>query len=87
MLNRISDYVTEDHLKKYFETKFGVQVSKITMSIDKPMVVFNDEILKMGNIKACFKIGMRNRQNRYRKVEEEEYERNRSIVSHNMKQP
>lgn len=61
MLNKISDYVNEDHLKKYFETKFGVEVSKITMSIDKPMVVFKDEILKMGNIKACFKIGMRNR--------------------------
>jgi hypothetical protein len=85
MLNKISDNIGEDDLKKYFETKFNSRVEKISMSIDKPMVMFGPEIFKTGTIKSCFKIGMRNRQSRYRKVEENEFERNRAIVTDHRK--
>lgn len=42
----------------------------------KPLVVFERKILDTGFIKACFKLGTRNRQSRYRKIEDEEFERN-----------
>ena len=61
ILNKLSNYITEDHLRQFFETKFKVPVEKIKMSHDKPMVVFGKEILETGYIKACFKLGTRNR--------------------------
>lgn len=66
ILNKISDYVTEKHLKEYFERKFDIPVQEIKMSIDKPMIVFRKEILDKGYLKTYFKIGTRNRSNRYR---------------------
>ena len=61
ILNKLPNYITEEHLKQFFETKFKVPVEKIKMSHDKPMVVFGKEILETGYIKACFKLGTRNR--------------------------
>jgi hypothetical protein len=75
ILNKVSDYITEDHLKQFFETKFKVEVDKIKLSCDKPMVIFKKEIIDNGFIKACFKLGTRNRQSRYKKIEDEEFER------------
>jgi len=42
--------------------------------MDKPTIIFGREILERGFIKACFKLGLRNRVSRYRKVQDEEYE-------------
>ena len=57
----MSDYITEKHLKQFFETKFKVEVESIKLSQDKPLVIFKKEILDTGFIKACFKLGTRNR--------------------------
>ena len=61
ILNEVSDYITEDHLKQFFETKFKVPVEKIMLINGKPLVVFDRKILETGFIKACFKLGTRNR--------------------------
>jgi hypothetical protein len=65
----------------FFENKFKVKVQEIQMQIDKPIVVFSQEILDTGYIKACFKLGTRNRQSRYRKIEEEEFQRSNEFRS------
>jgi hypothetical protein len=41
--------------------------------VDKPILVFGKEILEKGFIKACFKLGLRNRISRYRKLQDEEF--------------
>jgi hypothetical protein len=61
ILNKVSDYITEDHLKQFFEQKFKVKVVSIKLTSDKPMVIFGKDILETGFIKACFKLGTRNR--------------------------
>jgi hypothetical protein len=61
ILNKVSNYITEDHLKQFFETKFKVPVEKIILSVDKPVIIFSKGILDTGYIKACFKLGTRNR--------------------------
>ena len=61
MLNKVSENISQDDLERYFETKFNCKVEKISMSIDKPMVMFSNDIFQSGIIKSCFKIGMRNR--------------------------
>ena len=48
-------------------------VEKVNLNRDKPVVVFSKEILTTGFLKACFKLGLRNRMSRYKKLEEEEY--------------
>jgi len=81
ILNKVSDFITEDHLRQFFNMKFKVPVQKIKMSIDKPMVIFGPEILESGFIKACFKLGTRNRHSRYKRIEDDEYERNNKFKS------
>jgi hypothetical protein len=56
-------------------------VEKIKMAHDKPMVVFGKEILETGYIKACFKLGTRNRQSRYKRLEDEEFEQKQEFRS------
>lgn len=89
ILNKLSDFITEDHLRQFFNMKFKVPVQKIKMSIDKPMVIFGPEILSTGFIKACFKLGTRNRHSRYKRIEDDEFEKkNRfrsGIISDNRK--
>ena len=64
----MSDHISEKHLKTFFETKFKVEVENIKISIDKPTIIFAKGFLEKGFIKACFKLGMRNRMSRYRKL-------------------
>ncbi len=68
MLNKINEHINESHLKQFFEAKFKVAVEKITLNREKPMVVFGKEILETGFLKACFKLGLRNRMSRYKKL-------------------
>ena len=68
VLNKISEHINEDHLKQFFETKFKVAIEKITLNRDKPVIVFSKEILTTGFLKACFKLGLRNRMSRYKKI-------------------
>jgi len=70
ILNKVSRYFTDNHLKAFFEAKFKVPVCKIKNLVDKPTIVFGPEILERGFIKACFKLGLRNRVSRYRKLQE-----------------
>lgn len=42
--------------------------------MDKPTIIFSPEILENGFLKACFKLGLRNRMSRQRKVQDEELE-------------
>lgn len=81
ILNKLSDFVTEDHLRQFFSKKFKVAVKKVQMSVDKPIIVFDDEILRTGFIKACFKLGLKSRHSRYRRIEDEEYERKNQFRS------
>lgn len=74
ILNKISDKINEKHLKTFFENKFKVPVEKIMISVDKPTVIFTSELLKKGFIKACFKLGLKNKQSRYKRLEEQEFE-------------
>jgi hypothetical protein len=75
ILNKVSSFINEHHLKQFFEAKFKVPVKKIMISSEKPTVVFGPEILEKGFLKACFRLGLRNVMSRYRKLEEEEYEK------------
>lgn len=61
ILNEVSDFITEEHLKQFFENKFKVRVEQIRMNNKKPIVIFDQDILDKGFIKACFKLGTRNR--------------------------
>lgn len=45
------------------------------------MVIFSPGILESGFIKACFKLGTRNRQSRYKRIEDEEFERKQKFRS------
>jgi hypothetical protein len=45
------------------------------MSCEKPMIVFDEEILRSGYIKACFKLGLKARHSRYKRIEDEEFQR------------
>ena len=71
ILNKVSELINEHHLKKFFEEKFKVPVEKITLNRDKPMVIFSSDILKTGFLKACFKLGLRGRMSRYKKIHDE----------------
>jgi translation elongation factor EF-Tu-like GTPase len=66
-LNKVSEHISDHHLKQYFENKFKVPVESVRIATDKPTIVFGPEILDRGFIKACFKLGLRTRQSRYRK--------------------
>ena len=70
ILNKVSEHITENHLKQYFEGKFKVPVTSISIISEKPTIVFSPMILEKGLMKACFKIGLRNRASRYRKLQE-----------------
>jgi hypothetical protein len=67
ILNKVSEHISEIDLKNYFEFKFQKKVREVKLMIDKPVIVFDDEILKSGLIKACFKIGLKNRTSKYRR--------------------
>jgi len=73
ILNKVNDYINETHLKQFFEAKFKVPVTKIIISGDKPTIVFDEQILERGFLKACFKLGQRQRFSRYKKLQEQEY--------------
>lgn len=70
ILNKVSPHITDEHLKQFFEYKFKVPVTSVKISMDKPTIIFGPEILEKGFIKSCFKLGLRNRVSRYRKVED-----------------
>lgn len=74
ILNKMSDFITEDDLKQFFQTKFICSVQKVKVNIDKPLIIFGPDFLEKGSIKACFKLGLKNRASRYRKLQEKEYE-------------
>lgn len=74
ILNKVSEHISEDHLKQFFEGKFKVPVTKVSIQNDKPTIVFGPELLEKGFLKACFKLGARARLSRYRKIQEKEWE-------------
>jgi len=74
ILNKVSDHINAGHLKQFFEDKFKVPVEGVAISQDKPTIIFGPQILDRGYIKACFKLGLRTRQSRYRKLEDNEFE-------------
>lgn len=73
ILNKVSEHINENHLRQFFEGKFKVPVTKVSIQSDKPTIVFGPEIMERGFLKACFRLGLRNRFSRYRKIEEEEF--------------
>ena len=70
ILNTISDEISAKSLSRFFEDKFKVPVSKISVSSDKPTIVFGPELLQRGLIKACFKLGLRRRFTPFRRMGE-----------------
>lgn len=74
ILNKVSEHISDAHLKQFFETKFKVPVESVKISVDKPTIIFGPEILERGFIKACFKLGLRTRVSRYRRQQDEEFE-------------
>ena len=40
ILNKVSEHITENHLRQYFEGKFKVPVTSIAITQDKPTIVF-----------------------------------------------
>lgn len=81
ILNKINEHINERHLKQFFEAKFKVQVEKISLNRDRPMIVFAKEILETGFLKAAFKMGLRNRMSRYKKMQEDEYAESKQFRS------
>ena len=79
--NPVSEFINDKHLKQFFENKFKCPVSKVELSRDRPTVVFGPEILEKGFLKACFRLGAKNRMSRYRKLEEEEYDEDKKFKS------
>ena len=61
--------------------KFKVAVKAIQLSQDRPMIIFEKEIIDSGFIKAPFKLGTRNRLSRYKKLEDEEFEKKNQFKS------
>jgi hypothetical protein len=51
------------------------------------MIVFGKEILEKGFLKACFKLGHRNRMSRYKKLQEDEYAVSKQFRSSIMSDP
>lgn len=87
ILNKISEVINENHLKQFFEAKFKVSVEKITLNRDRPMIIFGKEILETGFLKAAFKLGLRSRMSRYRKLQEDEYAESKQFRSAIMSDP
>lgn len=67
-MNKVSEHISDQHLKQFFEYKFKVPVEHVKISVDKPTIIFSPDILDRGFIKACFKLGLRTRVSRYRKL-------------------
>jgi len=44
-LNKVSEHISDHHLKQYFENKFKVPVESVRIATDKPTIVFGPEIL------------------------------------------
>lgn len=61
ILNKVSNFITAEHLTQFFQQKFKVDIEEIQLSSDKPIIIFSKEILETGFLKACFKLGTRNR--------------------------
>lgn len=81
ILNKVSEHISDGHLKQYFENKFKVPVESVKISVDKPTIIFGNEILDRGFIKACFKLGLRSRVSRYRKLQDNELEEENKFKS------
>jgi hypothetical protein len=82
ILNKVNENITENHLRQFFEAKFKVPVEKLYLANgDKPTIIFGPQILERGLLKACFKLGCRNRMSRYKKLQEKEYEEQQKFVS------
>ena len=84
ILNKVSEHISETHLRKFFEAKFKVPVTKVSIQGDKPTIVFGSELLERGFLKSCFKLGLRNRFSRYRRLEEKEWEESKQFRSNIM---
>ena len=69
----MNEHINENHLKQFFEAKFKIPVVSVQMSNDKPAITFGGELLERGFLKSMFKLGMRNRVSRYKRLQEEEY--------------
>lgn len=87
ILNKINEHINENHLKQFFEAKFKVSVEKVALNRDRPMIIFGKEILDTGFLKAAFKLGLRNRMSRYRKMQEDEYAESKQFRSSIMSDP
>jgi sugar diacid utilization regulator len=87
ILNKLNEHIKEHHLKQYFEAKFKVAVERIQLSREKPMIVFSKEILETGFLKAAFKLGLRSRMSRYKKLQEDEYAESKQFRSSIMSDP
>lgn len=70
----MNEHISDGHLKQFFQTKFKVPVEQVKVSCDKPTIIFGPEILDRGFIKACFKLGLRTRVSRYKKLEDAEHD-------------
>ncbi|MEY3441717.1 MAG: hypothetical protein RL493_967 [Pseudomonadota bacterium] len=51
------------------------------------MIIFGKEILETGFLKAAFKLGLRNRMSRYKKMQEDEYVQSKEFRSTIMSDP
>jgi|LauGreDrversion4_2_1035121.scaffolds.fasta_scaffold63925_5 hypothetical protein len=51
------------------------------------MIVFGKEILEKKMLKSCFKLGLRNRASRYKKLQEEEFAQSKQFRSSIMSDP
>ena len=40
ILNKVSEHISDQHLKQFFETKFKVPVESVRISVDKPTIIF-----------------------------------------------
>jgi len=81
ILNKVNEHISETHLRQFFEGKFKVPVTKVSIQSDKPTIVFGPELLERGFLKACFKLGLRARFSRYRKLEEKDFEKTQEFRS------
>lgn len=57
ILNKVSDFINDKHLKQFFEAKFKIPVETITVIRNSPTIIFGPEILEKGFLKACFRLG------------------------------
>jgi hypothetical protein len=77
----VNGVINDSHLKMFFQEKFGMQVNKVLISTDKPTIIFTRDFLDKGMLKSVFKLGLKNRMSRYRKLQDQEYEESAKFKS------